>query len=463
MSDADFYSGDNTRHMLLPNSSPARTRSKPPLVISRGEGCLVEDIHGQRYLDAMGGLWCVNVGHGRSEVKAAIAAQLDKLEYFNSFRDFTNEPSIELSAKLIEILAPEEMARVMFASGGSDSVETAIKLARHYWRLCGAPERRHFISLEHGYHGQHFGGISLAAYDVQAKNLHPLLDGFSQIESPFPYRNPWNATGEELGKLVAAQLERTIERLGPDKVAAFVAEPIQGAGGVIVPPDNFWPLIRAICDRHGVLLIADEVVTGFGRSGSLFGTRGYGVKADIMCFAKALTAGYVPLGATAVNRRIAAVLESKEGPEATLFHGYTYSAHPVACAAAIAVLDLTLKEKLPENAANVGRHLLMRLQSLEQYQPVGEVRGKGLMIGIDLVIDKTTREPVHPGQGLAETIAIAAQQRGVLVRAVGSNLIISPPLTFTEADVEQLATVLHGAFEEVTRRARRAPRRVGAI
>ena len=293
------------------------------------------------------------------------------------------------------------------------------------------------------------GAVSLTGIDVNRRAYEPLLPGVTHIDAPWLYRNPWTEDPEELGQIVANQLDREIQHQGPDTVSAFVAEPIQGAGGVIVPPANFWPLVREVCDKHGVLLIADEVVTGFGRSGSMFGARGWGVKPDIMSLAKGISSGYIPLGATVVNERIADAWKV-DGPEGIVMHGYTYSGHPVACAAALANLEIVEKEDLPGNAKAVGAYCLEQLLPFaEKYPSVGEVRGKGLMMAIDLVKDKKTRESVDPASGFSKQLSDVAEREGVIVRAVGPKIIISPPLVFSRENVDELVAALHVAFGEV--------------
>jgi adenosylmethionine-8-amino-7-oxononanoate aminotransferase len=445
--DDNLLKADNAKFQWHPMVNPKRLEQDPPLIITRGQGAIVEDIDGNSYVDGVAGLWCVNVGHGRAEVIEAIQRQLSQIAYYSPFDGTATPPSILLSRKLIEMTAPEDMARVMFSQGGSDAVETAMKLARQYWRLKGEPQRVKFFSLENAYHGTHFGGVSLNGMPAFRANYEPLLPNCYQVESPWLYRNPWTDDADELGRICADALAREIELQGPDTVAAFFAEPIQGAGGVIVPPANYWPLVREVCDRYGVLLVADEVVTGFGRSGAMFGSRGWGVKPDIMCIAKGLSSGYVPLGATLVNRRVASAWDDDAGFTGAIMHGYTYTGHPLGCAAALACLDIVEDENLPARAAHAGARLLEGLKPLEESAAaVGNVRGKGLMIAIDLVADKKTREPVNPEEGLAYRLADAARERGAIVRPVGTKLILSPPLVISDEKVDVIVAALRGAF-----------------
>jgi adenosylmethionine-8-amino-7-oxononanoate aminotransferase len=425
-------------------------KRRQPIRILRGDGCYVFDDAGRKLIDGVAGLWNVNVGHNRPEVKRAITAQLDELEYFQLFDGISHPRAEELAQRVIDLTTPEDMRRVIFSSGGSDAVETGLKIARQYWKLKGEADRTKFISLKQGYHGTHFGGASVNGNTVFRRNYEPMLPGCYHIETPWPYRNPFTQDPEELARICATLLEREILFQSPDTVAAFIAEPIQGAGGVIVPPASYWPLIREICDRHGVLLIADEVVTGFGRSGSMFGSRGWGVKPDIMCLAKGISSGYVPLGATVLNERIVEAFANNSDFTGAIMHGYTYSGHPVACAAALANLKIVVDEDLPGNAARQGAYLLEKLKPFEQkYKAVGEVRGKGLMVALDLVKDKKTREPIDPNDGYASDVAAAVREAGALVRPVGTKIILSPPLVYQATHVDELVAALDTGFRKV--------------
>ena len=439
----------NARHMLHPMIDPkAVAAAPPPLIIDRADGVHVWDLDGRRYLDTVASLWNVNVGHNRAEVKAAIRDQLDKLAYYSTFQNTSNPPAIELSARLMRLFAPERMRKVLFSSGGSDAVETAMKLARQYWQLQGRAQRHKFISLKLGYHGVHFGGASVNGNAQFRQAYEPLMGGCFQVESPYLYRNPWGETDPaRLARLCADELDRAIQYQGPDTVAAFIAEPVQGAGGVIVPHASYWPLLRAICDKHGVLLISDEVVTGFGRIGAMCGARAWGVAPDIMALAKGINSGYVPLGATLLNERVASAFE-QPGVPAALMHGYTYSGHALACAAANANLDIVEAEDLPAQAARVGAGFNQRLTELMRYPRVGDVRGLGLMAAVELVADRGSREPLMVYSPYGQALVAAARQAGAIVRIQGNRLILSPPLVFTPAHVDEAMMALHAAFAE---------------
>jgi putrescine---pyruvate transaminase len=434
-------------HFWHPMLHPNEMTQRAPIRIVRGDGCYVFDDSGNRLVDGVAGLWNVNVGHNRPEMKAAIVAQLDELEYFQLFDGVTHPRAEELSRVLFEMTRTEGMTRFIYNSGGSDAVETALKIARQYWKLEGQPDRTKFIALKQGYHGTHFGAASVNGNTAFRRNYEPLLPGCFHVDTPWLYRNPFTQDPEELAHVCATLLEREIQFQSPDTVAAFIAEPVQGAGGVIVPPPTYWPQIRQVCDRYGVLLIADEIVTGFGRSGSMFGCRGWGVKPDIMCLAKGISSGYIPLGCTAVNERIEAAFCRNRDFTGAIMHGYTYAGHPVACAAAIASLKIVREEDLPANAASVGHYLLEQLKPFEKLYPaVGEVRGKGLMIALDLVKDRQTREPIDPEHGYANAVAAAARSAGALVRPVGTKIIISPPLVLEKRHADALVAALHSGF-----------------
>ncbi|KJZ16386.1 hypothetical protein TW85_01030 [Marinomonas sp. S3726] len=420
------------------------------LIIASADGNNVTDVDNNQMIDGVGGLWNVNIGHNHPQVKAAINKQMDELSYYQMFDGIAHPRAYDLADKLIEMFQPEDMARVLFSSGGSDAVETALKMTRQYWIAAGEPQRTKFISLRNAYHGVHMGGTSIGGNNVFLLNHGPMLAGCIQVDTPWLYRNPWNCEDpEQLTQYCIKQLEEQIVFNGPENIAAFIAEPVQGAGGVIVPPDNYWPAVRELLNKYNILMIADEVVTGFGRSGCMLGSRGWGVKPDILCLAKGISAGYIPLGATVFNKRISDAIENSQSFASMIMHGYTYSGHPVACAAALAVLDIVEQADLPANAAKVGAHLNKKLQPLaEKYHAVGEVRGKGLMLAIDLVKDKTTREPVNPMEGYANKVADIAKNNGVLVRPVGTKIILSPPLTLTESEADKIAHALDLAFQE---------------
>ncbi len=448
MSDADTLRGQNARYLLHPMAHPRQMQEQPPIIVAKGDGVWVTDVDGHRVVDGVGGLWNINLGYGRPEIKRAITEQLDELAFYSCFRGTTHPRAIELSARLVDMMKAEKMARVAFGSGGSDAVETALKIARQYWKLAGQADRHKFIALKQGYHGVHFGGMSVNGNTSFRRPYEPLLPGCFHVDTPWTYRNPYTDDPLRLGEICAELLDREIRFQGPDTVAAFIAEPVQGAGGVIVPPPNFWPLVREVCDAHGVLLIADEVVTGFGRAGAMFGTRLWGVRPDIVCLAKGINSGYVPLGATAVGERVAAAFLDDETGSGAIMHGYTYSGHPVACASALAALDIVERENVPENARVQGEYLLSRLAPFEaKFRAVGNVRGIGLMACVELVADKARRTPLDRKAKLPAAVAEQAFRNGAMVRVSGGNIILSPPLVIQRPEIDVIVDALEAALQ----------------
>lgn len=440
MIDSNFLKENNSRHFWHPMGIPAEARQNPPPIIVEASGNRIRDLDGNELLDAVGGLWNVNLGFSCEPVKKAIADQLAKLPYYSTFRGSSNDKVIELSYALMEFFAPDGMGRAFFTSGGSDSVETALRLARQYHKLRGESSRTKFISLRNGYHGTHFGGASVNGGPRFRELYEPLLPGCFHVPCPYAYRNPFDESDpERLASLCAKALESEIEFQGPNTVAAFIMEPILGAGGVIVPHESFMPSVREICTKHGILLISDEVITGFGRTGSWSGARLWGVQPDIMTIAKAITNGYFPFGAALLSHEVAEAFENETGAGGFIGHGYTYSGHPVGAAAGIACIEETLRLDVVGNAARRGDQLYQGLQRLkDRHEVVGDVRGgRGLMLAIELISDRRTRSPM-PKERVDE-VHRRIYEQGVMVRISGSNLLMSPPLVLSE---EEAATIL---------------------
>ncbi|MFA6313345.1 MAG: aminotransferase class III-fold pyridoxal phosphate-dependent enzyme [Sterolibacterium sp.] len=448
--DPAYLKDNNARYLWHPMAFPKAMQSNPPDIIVKGDGVWIWDVDGHKMVDGVGGLWSANLGFGRREIRDAVIAQMDELPFYNAFRGTTHARAIELSTRLVKMMAPDGVAAVFFSNGGSDAVEGALKIARQYWKIKGQGDRCKFISLRQGYHGVHFGGMSVNGNTNFRRPYEPLLPGCFHVDTPWLYRNPYTDDPVRLGEICAQLLEREIQFQGPDTVAAFIAEPVQGAGGVIVPPPNYWPLVRQVCDKYGVLLIADEVVTGFGRTGELFGTRLWGVQADIMCLAKGISSGYVPLGATTLNHKVVDAYAAADPGIGAVTHGYTYSAHPIAAAAALATLDILEREDIPGNAAKQGARLIAALKTFEnRFKTVGEVRGKGLMVCIEMVADKHSKAALPRGADLPAKVARAAYRQGAMVRCSGSNIILSPALVIQEAEIDLIVAALDAAFTEV--------------
>ena len=445
MKDSNFLKAHNGRLMWHPMTSPKDSIDSPPKIITESAGVSITDIDGHTAVDAVGGLWNVNLGYSCQPVKDAIAAQLDRLPYYSTFRGTSNDAAIELSYVLAEFFEPDGMARSFFTSGGSDSVETALRLARQYHKLRGDSGRVKFLSLKKGYHGTHIGGASVNGNANFRNAYEPLLPGCFHIPAPYTYRNPFNETDpERLAQLCAAALEDEIAFQGANTIAAFIMEPILGAGGVIPPHKSFAPMVQEICQRNGILFITDEVITGYGRTGAWSGARLWGVQPDMMCTAKAITNGYFPFGAVMLGHKLVETFE--DNPDAKVGHGYTYSGHPVGAAAALACLAETKRLNVIENAAARGTQLFDGCKQLQaKYDVIGDVRGgHGLMTALELVDDQATKVPINPGSGAK--VQEVAYQAGAMVRVSGPNLILSPPLVLTEQDVNTILSALDAGF-----------------
>ncbi|MEY9103264.1 aspartate aminotransferase family protein [Sinorhizobium fredii] len=446
MRETNFLIENNARHLWHPMAHPAEMQAHPPRIVNAAEGVEIVDIHGKKVLDAVGGLWNVNLGYSSDPVKKAIRDQLDELPYYSTFRGTTNAPLIELSYELAEWFKEDGLTRSFFTSGGSDSVETCLRLARQYHKINGQPERTKFVALKKGYHGTHFGGASVNGNQNFRRNYEPLLPGVFHLPAPWTYRNPFGTSdGAEIAAAIGRLFEEEIAFQGADTIAALIVEPVLGAGGVIVPHETFLPLMREICDRHGILLIADEVITAFGRTGAWTGSRLWGVKPDLMSTAKAITNGYYPFGAVMIADKVAEVFESNKSGVGTIGHGYTYSGHPVGAAAALATLKETIRLNVAANAAARGEELLRGLEELQgKHELVGDVRGKGLMCALELVSDREKKTPAS--KDVLQTVQDVAYEAGVLVRTSGSNVILSPPLVITTQDVGRIVDAIDAAL-----------------
>ncbi|MGI9356701.1 MAG: aspartate aminotransferase family protein [Rhizobiaceae bacterium] len=446
MRDSNFLRENNGRYMWHPMTSPQDSIENPPIIITGSDGVCIEDIDGHSVVDAVGGLWNVNLGYSCQPVIDAITNQLSKLPYYSTFRGSSNDTAIELSYELGQFFEPDGLSRAFFTSGGSDSVDTSLRLARQYHKLRGEPGRVKFLSLKKGYHGTHMGGSSVNGNANFRTAYEPLLPGCYHIPAPYTYRNPFDETDpEKLAQLCASALEDEIGFQGEYTIAAMIMEPILGAGGVIPPHKSFAPMVREICDRHGILLITDEVITAYGRTGAWSGARLWGIQPDMMCTAKAITNGYFPFGATMLGNRMVEVFENN--PAAKIGHGYTYSGHPVGAAAALACLQETKRLTVTENAAARGTQLFDGCKALmDKYDIIGDVRGgHGLMTAIEMVSDRNTKAPIDGST--ASKVQDVAYKSGAMVRVSGPNIILSPPLVLTADDASTILSALNAGFD----------------
>jgi adenosylmethionine-8-amino-7-oxononanoate aminotransferase len=417
-------------------------------VWARGQGALLYNDAGREFLDAIAGLWNVVVGHGREELGVAAARQMGQLAYASSYAGSTNRPAIELAERLAAICYPH-IHRFYFTSGGAEANESAFKTARYYWRRRGKPGKFKVIGRIWGYHGTTLAAMSATGITSYWPVFEPRTPGFLHIESPYPYRfqsapNDPRTPGEQAADL----LEAMILREGADTVGAFLGEPVQGAGGVIVPPDDYWPRIRQICDRHEVLLVADEVITGFGRTGDWFGLSRYGIEPDIVTFAKGITSGYFPMGGIGVSDKIAEAIDNAPDNE-TWMHAFTYSGHPTGCAVALANLAILEREGLLERAATLGKHLLRGLETLRSHPHVGDVRGQGLMAAVEFVADKRTKAEFPADQKIGARVHQATQERGMFSRLRGDVYNFGPCFVTTEAQIDRMVEILGDSIVSV--------------
>lgn len=411
----------------------------------RGEGAILVDADSKEYIDGLSGLWNVVAGHGRKELAEVAAQQMETLAYCSGYAGSSNPMAIRLAERLAG-LAPPSIRRFFFTSGGGESSDTCFKTARYYWRMLGRPEKTKVIARQFGYHGNTLGATAATGLTNYWPMFEPRVPGFVHIPSPYPYRYAAPA-GISPGIAAANELEQAILREGPETVAMFIAEPVQGAGGVIVPPDDYFPRIREICDQYDVLLASDEVITGFGRTGKMWGLNHWGVQPDLIQFAKAITSGYFPLGGVGMSERIAKVLDTGE---MTWMHAYTYSAHPVGCAVALRTLDIIEQEDFPTQATEKGAYLLKQLQAaLASHPHVGDVRGKGLMCGIELVQDKSTKADYPLTDGIGHKVHLAAQRRGLFSRLRGDVFCLAPPVITPTSILDRIVEILAESVCEV--------------
>ncbi len=428
------------RYLIHPYN---RRDRKNRCVIVRGQGCTLWDAEGNELLDvAGGGLFLGQVGHGRSELADVAADQMAKLEYFTSLREFSNDKSIRLAERLVE-LAPPGIGRVFFTSGGSEGVDTAVKIARMYHFSRGEPDRTWILSRKIGYHGSTLGASTITGFDFFHVGVGPTLPHVEHLTPPYPYRTEFY-DGADPTDFLVAELEETIQRIGPGRIAAMIGEPVIGAGGAIIPPDDYWPRVREVLGRHGILMIADEVVTGFGRTGAWFDSIARGMEPDLVITAKGLTSGYQPLGAVLIRDDIGETLPGDHG----FFHGYTWFGHPVACSVALANLDLIEKEGLLDKALAIGDWFRAGLAPLAELPVVGQVRVAGALIGIELVSDQETRSWLDPAVG--EVLSDELREvDGVIVRNEGSAILLAPPLVLEEEQANRAAAAIVGVLSRL--------------
>jgi len=436
-------------HFLHPFTDFKDLATRGARVITRAENIYIWDSEGHKILDAMSGLWCVNVGYGRKELADAASQQMMTLPYYNSFFQTTNVPAVQLAARLAG-LAPEVGGRsfqhVFYSSSGSESNDSNVRMVRRYWDLLGQPERKVIIGRHNGYHGSTMAGASLGGMSGMHAQGDLPIPNITHIGQPYFYELGWpGESADAFGLRAAGWLEDKILGIGPRKVAAFIAEPVQGAGGVIIPPDSYWPEIQRIVDKYGILLISDEVICAFGRLGHWFAYEKFGYRPDLITFAKAVTSGYIPLGGVMVGNRVAEVLIEQGGE---FNHGYTYSGHPVACAVALANLDLMEKQDLPGRVKDdIGPYLARHFLALGEHPLVGVAETCGFMAGLVLVRNKQTRQAFEPELGVGMLCRSHCFRLGLIMRAVGDRMIIAPPLVMTHAQIDEMIALIRACLD----------------
>jgi adenosylmethionine-8-amino-7-oxononanoate aminotransferase len=446
ISPSDLIQQDR-EHLIHPLYHPDDHES--PIIFAQGRGAILTDVEGHEYIDGLSCLWNVAVGHGRKELADAGAQQLQTLAYANNYVGFANIPAIQLAGELMKVVYPNLRA-VFFTSGGAESNDSAIKTARFYWRTKGQPDKIKIISRQWGYHGVTIGAMSATGLPAYHKMFGPMAPGHVHISAPYYYRAETDATFDEYGVEAANELEKAILREGAETVAAFIAEPVQGAGGVIPPPPTYFPRIREICDKYDVLFVADEVITGFGRTGKMFALEHWGVEPDILSFAKAITSGYLPLGGIVVNERVhRSILDVPVADK--WMHAYTYSGHPTCCAVGLANLRVIVDEKLPERSAVMGERLLNGLKAYADHPLVGDVRGIGLMAAVELVADKKTMAGFDPSLKVADRIGQEFRNRGLYSRARGETIMLAPPLMIPEDLLDKAVKIVGDTIDAVAK------------
>jgi putrescine aminotransferase len=435
-------------HHIHPFSDMTKLNAAGTRIIQRAEGSHIYDTTGKKYLDAFAGLWCVNIGYGRKEIADAVYAQMQELPYYNAFFGTTTTPTILLSEKITAHAGG--LKHVFFTSSGSEATDTWFRMARVYWSHLGKPSKTHVIARKNGYHGSTVAGASLGGMKYMHEQGALPIEGIHHIGQPHWYVEGGDLTPDEFGLAVARELDAKIDELGEDNVAAFVAEPIQGAGGVIVPPETYWPEIVRICKARNILLVADEVICGFGRTGSWFGHQHYGFVPDMAPVAKGLSSGYLPIGGVLVSDRVAEVITSTD-----FNHGYTYSGHPVCAVAALENLRIIEEEKLVERVRDdIGPYFAKALAGLRDHDMVGDVQSVGLMGAVQMASDKKTRGRFEKPDDIGTLVRNKCTEKGLIMRATGDRMLASPPLIITHEEVDFMAATLKSALDEAWRELR---------
>lgn len=433
-------------HHLHPFSDMKELNARGTRIIERAEGVYIYDSNGRKYLDAFAGLWCVNVGYGRRSIADAAYRQMQELPYYNTFFGTTTPPATLLAQKIASH-GGEKLKRVFFTNSGSEATDTWFRMARVYWKVLGKPEKTEVIARKNGYHGSTVAGASLGGMKLMHEQGNLPIEGIHHIGQPYWYAEGGDLSPAEFGLKVARELEEKIDELGEDRVAAFVAEPIQGAGGVIIPPETYWPEIARICKARNVLLVVDEVICGFGRLGAWFGHQYYGVEPDLAPIAKGLSSGYLPIGGVLVSDRVADVMVNELGD---FYHGFTYSGHPVSAAAALENIRIIEEEGLVERVRDdIGPYFAEAWKSLEDHDVVGQAESVGLIGGLQLAADKAVRRRYAKPDDIGATVRNHCVENGLIMRATGDRMLASPALTISRLEIDEVVEKLRAALDHL--------------
>ena len=433
----------DTAHHLHPFTDYKSLAKEGSNIIVKADGAYLTNTDDKQFLDAMSGLWCVNVGYGRKNLADVAYKQMQELPYYNSFFKTATAPSIELAQQLAEI-APNDLNHAFFSSSGSEANDTVVRMVRRYWDLKGKPNKKTFVSREYAYHGSTMTGVSLGGMTA----MHAqggMMPGFEHVMPPYWYKYGEDMSPEEFGIFTANKIEEKINQIGAENIAAFIGEPIQGAGGVIIPPDSYWPRVQEICNKYDILLVVDEVICGFGRTGEWFGSDTYNIKPDIITMAKGISSGYIPLSGIMVGDRVTETLVDEGGE---FYHGYTYSGHPVACAVAIENLKVIREENLIENSRKTSVYLRERMNEIADHPLVGEVRMKSFIGAVELVKDKDKREMFEETGVVGGICRDYCIQNGLIMRAVRDGMIFCPPLIFNNSHIDELVDKLKKSLDQ---------------
>ena len=437
----------DTAHHLHPFTDYKSLAKEGSIIVTKADGVHLTTSDDKQLLDAMSGLWCVNVGYGRKNLADVAYKQMQELPYYNSFFKTATPPSIELAKELAEI-SPHDLNHAFFSSSGSEANDTVVRMVRRYWDLKGKPNKKTFISREYAYHGSTMTGMSLGGMTAM-HSQGDMMPGFEHVLPPYWYKYGSDMSHDDFGIHAANKIEEKINEIGPDNIAAFIGEPIQGAGGVIIPPDTYWPRVQEICKKYDILLVVDEVICGFGRTGNLWGCDTYNIKPDIIISSKCLTAGYFPMGAVIVNKEFSDkfVEVSEEAEEFP--HGFTAGGHPVGCAIALKAIDVIMNEGLLDNIKLMEPYFFERLNEFNDYEHIGETRGIGLMAALEMVKNKDTKEPFEGHLNMGDKVANLSIDNGLICRPLGPAIVLCPQFIITKNQIDEIFDSLHKTIKQV--------------